>query len=483
MPIGKIYCYALVILLCVIFLCCIISCNSIDNLFKEDAESTDIVQDKSLQSSKVEDRKITDETYSKENILPESVEAAEPEIEPETMNYKIAYLDLTTSEQSEHFEHRVANIFAVNPDGSDREIIFSDIDEQYDLSRVYSVSPDGKNLSCMFFEEGRGAYSSLYILNVASSELKKIIEFDYTKEEMSADVLSIYGNPIWSNDSSKLFYEVISTPSERPLSGNFRDVGIFYTDVNSDNSREIELDLGGASIRSTTFLNPVLLTPDDTEIYALSHIYSPIEVGKEVVGFYAEDLGLYKISSSGGQVLEEILFVESFISEGLDVVSSIGNFQYLKNEDKFVFDVLGYIEEDGDIWISSSDGRDLAKLTNDTNLREQQSTVFDNPEGLSKIAYTGSTRYGTIINQSKGGDLYIINSDSSENIKITDYDIGVSNPIFSPDGRYLSYMVSTYDEYMEYVIENHIEVYDLETKKVTIIKSDAYIIANIGWIS
>ena len=58
---------------------------------------------------------------------------------------------------------------------------------------------------------------------------------------MSADVLSIYGNPIWSNDSSKLFYEVISTPSERPLSGNFRDVGIFYTDVNSDNSREIEL--------------------------------------------------------------------------------------------------------------------------------------------------------------------------------------------------------------------------------------------------
>ena len=45
------------------------------------------------------------------------------------MNYKIAYLDLTTSEQSEHFEHRVANIFAVNPDGSDREIIFSDIDE------------------------------------------------------------------------------------------------------------------------------------------------------------------------------------------------------------------------------------------------------------------------------------------------------------------------------------------------------------------
>ena len=79
--------------------------------------------------------------------------------------------------------------------------------------------------------------------------------------------------------------------------------------------------------------------------------------------------------------------------------------------------------------------------------------------------------------------MYIINSDSSENIKITDYDIGVSNPIFSPDGRYLSYMVSTYDQYMEYVIENHIEVYDLETKKVTIMKIDAYIIANIGWIS
>ena len=482
MPPGKRNCYALIILLCVIFLCCSISCSFIDNLFKEGAESTDIVQDKSLQSSNIENEKIADETDSQENILPESAAEAELEVEPETGDYKIAYLDLTSSEQSKHFEHRVANICAVNPDGSDREIIFSDINEQYDLGRVYSASPNGKNLSCMFFEQGRGAYSSLYIIDLSSSELKKIIEFDYTKEEMPADVLSIYGNPIWSNDSSKLFYEVISTPLERPLSGNFRDVGIFCTDVNSGDSHEVELDLGGASIRSTTFLNPVLLTPDDKEIYTLSHIYSPIEVSKEIVGFYSEDIGLYKISSSGGQILEEIFFVESFISEGLDIVSSVGNFQYLKNEDKFVFDVIGYIEEDGDVWISSSDGGNLTKLTNDSNLREQQPTVFNNPEGLSKIAYTGSIRYGTIVNQSKGGDLYIINSDSSENIKITDYNIGVSNPIFSPDGRYISYMVSTYDEYMEYVIENHIEVYDLEIKKVTIIKSDAYIIANIGWI-
>lgn len=479
MPFKKRISSVFITLLCFIFLNCVTSCIYKDIFFKGGTETK---QNISVENKEIENKVLVSETDLEENVITEGAAVKEPEITAEITGYRIVFLEITSSEKSNHFEHRVANIYAVNADGSGKELIFSDIEEKYDLGRVYSASPDGTKLCCQLFEGGRGAYTALCVIDTASGEIKKIIEFDYTKEEIPSNILSIYGTPVWSNDSKKLLYEVISTPYERPLSGNFRDAGIFMAEVNSGTNYEVELDLGGISVRTTTFLNPVLLTPDDNEIYTLSHIYSPIKENEEIIGFYTEDVGLYKIRSSGGQILKEIFNVESFISERMEAVRNIGNFHYLKNREKLIFQVLGDFEEDGDIWISDPDGKDYHKLTNDKNLREQQPTVFNDPAGHAKVAYIGSDKYGTVFNQTSSGDLYIINSDGSENTKITDYCIGASNPVFSPDGRYISYLFSTYDENVEYVIDNHIEVYDIIKNEITKIKPDDYLVGNIGWI-
>ena len=69
--------------------------------------------------------------------------------------FKVAYFDVGSSLESDHFEHRVANVFVVNPDGSDKKLIYSDIDEKYDLGFIYSTSPDGKKVLGMLTEGGR----------------------------------------------------------------------------------------------------------------------------------------------------------------------------------------------------------------------------------------------------------------------------------------------------------------------------------------
>ena len=56
-------------------------------------------------------------------------------------------------------------------------------------------------------------------------------------------------------------------------------------------------------------------------------------------------------------------------------------------------------------------------------------------DGESKIAYTGSLRYGTISAQIPSGDIFIMNVNGLGNKKLTDFEIGPSMPIISPDGK------------------------------------------------
>jgi len=99
-------------------------------------------------------------------------------------DYRVVCFEIGTDPASNHFEYRVANIYSINPDGSDRQLIYSDIDNRFGLGRAYSVSPDGTKISCSFFEGGRGAYSSLSIMDIATGNVAHMAEFDYTGGKM-----------------------------------------------------------------------------------------------------------------------------------------------------------------------------------------------------------------------------------------------------------------------------------------------------------
>ena len=73
----------------------------------------------------------------------ESTELVSPEVS-ESSGLRLVYAEITSDSNSNHFEHRVENIYYVAADGSDKELIFSDINEKYDLGPVFSISPDGK---------------------------------------------------------------------------------------------------------------------------------------------------------------------------------------------------------------------------------------------------------------------------------------------------------------------------------------------------
>src|SRR4030066_2308110 len=78
----------------------------------------------------------------------EEEEVAEEEVaEEEDMEYHIAYFQVGSEEASMHFEHRVAKIIAISPDGNGEKVIYTDLNEKYDLSRIYSVSPDSSKIS------------------------------------------------------------------------------------------------------------------------------------------------------------------------------------------------------------------------------------------------------------------------------------------------------------------------------------------------
>ena len=475
-----------ILVLLIISLSSISSCSSIRDLLIVNTKGEEIPAESIEESSDYKnEEKMEAESYDTEA---ESTKDRESSINESndtggSEEYKILYYEVGINENSMHFEHRIASIYAISPDGSGKRLIYSDINEKYDLGRVYRISPDGTKISCALFEGGRGAYSALCIIDIATGKLTELVEFDFT-EDLPINVdLAIYRVPVWSNDSSKIAYEVISNPWEDPISGKFRDAGVYIIDIESKKEREVEIDIagGGVSARNTTFLYPVLFSIDDSKILVVSHPYFQKIEGDEIVGSFTKNEGLYWVRDTGSSP-EKILDITMFDSEGITAIESFENFKIFNEGNKLLFQVLGEFEEDGDLWSSDIDGDNLYRITSDSRLREQQPEILSNNGYDQKISYIGSYRYGTISNLSESGDLYIINPDGSENKKITDYGIGVSKPVVSPDGKYISYLFSEYDDSISYVENYSIEIYNTGSGKIERIVSGC-MVDLIGWTS
>ena len=397
--------------------------------------------------------------------------------------YSVAYFEVTSSSESNHFEHRVGNIYAVSAVGADKKLIYSDIKDKYDLGSIFGASPDGTKILGMLSDGGRGAYSAICVIDVLTGKLTTLAEFDFTGSKSGEIDLGLYGKPVWSNDSTKIAYEVTTDPNLSPFNSNFRDVGLFIIDVQTGEQKEVNIDLGGASIRSTTFLEPVFFAENDSQIFMVSHPYYEKKENGETVGFYTLNDTLYSVDIKGG-VPQEIVGVGpgDFSAAGPEIISSFDNFKSIKSTKQVVFQVLGDFEEDGDLWVCDYDGSSLKKLTKNDQLREQQPSVYDNPDGESKIAYTGSLRYGTISAQIPSGDIFIMDANGSGNKKLTDSKIGPSMPMISPDGSIVAFLFSQYDENMNSIQENFIMVYDLVSGALEKISPEGYIFSIAGWV-
>ena len=192
----------------------------------------------------------------------------------EDEEYYIAYFEVGSDEKSMHFEHRVANVFAISSDGTDKKLTYTDLDEKYDLSRIYAISPDGSKISCGFYEGGRGAYGALCVIDVATGELSTVSEFDYTETESMEMMKDIYGKPIWSHDGENIAYETVINP----YTNNFSDGGISIVNINTGDVRAVNVNMEGLSLESTTFLDPVLFSQDDSKLFNIFHtIYPKVE--------------------------------------------------------------------------------------------------------------------------------------------------------------------------------------------------------------
>jgi len=395
---------------------------------------------------------------------------------PALDNYRLVYFEITSDEKSNHFEHRVASIYSIKIDGNDKKLIYSDINDKYDLGSILSISPDGKKIACMIDDGARGVYSALCVLDIEGGGLKKLVEFDYSQEPENI-LLALYGTPIWSPDSTRLAYELISNP----YTSNFRDRGVFIVDVETGNIKEVVLDVGGASIRSTMFMLPVFFFEEGSKIAAAFHPYYAVEENSKVTGYYSLNEGLNCFGIEGGGVTH-LFETNIFKGKGPEIISSFDKFSYIENLGKMVFQVLGDFEEDGDVWISNIDGNNAKKLTNDVQLREQQPDVYVGNGKDPMVAYAGVKRYGTISNQIPSGDIYIINTDGTNNRKLTNYTIGPSKPVFSPDGIYIAYVNSIYDENFENIEQNQIEVVDIAQGNILIPVKNGFIDL-IGWMT
>jgi hypothetical protein len=414
---------------------------------------------------------------------PEAAEASTSGSGGGTQEYAIAYFEVTSSSESNHFEHRVGNIYAVSANEADKQLIYSDIDNEYDLGSIFSVSPDGTMILGMLADGGRGAYSAICVIDIFTGKLTKLAEFDFTESESGEIDLGLYGKPVWSNDSTKIAYEVITNPYMSPFDSNFRDVGLFITDIQTGEQKEVGIDVGGASARSTTFLAPVFFTENDSQIFMVSHPYYEQKENGETVNFYSLNDTLYRVGADGGVPLEIVgVGPGDFSAAGPEIISSFDNFRFIESSKQIAFQVLGDFEEDGDLWVCDYDGSSLKKITGNDQLREQQLSVYDNRDGESKIAYTGSLRYGTVSAQIPSGDIFIVNSNGSGNKKLTDFKVGPSAPLISPDGNSISFLFSKYDENMTSVQENYVMIHDLGSGVSEKISSEGYIVNIAGWV-
>lgn len=391
----------------------------------------------------------------------------------EDEEYYIAYFEVGSDEKSMHFEHRVANVFTISPDGTDKKLTYTDLDEKYDLSRIYDISPDGSKISCGFYEGGRGAYGALCVIDVATGELDTVSEFDYTETESMEMMKDIYGKPVWSHDGENIAYETVINP----YTNNFSDGGISIVNIETDNIQAVDVNIDGASLESTTFLDPVLFSQDDSKLFNIFHTFYPKVEDGIVLGYSVRNEKLVAVDISSGGT-DTILDIGEF--EGME--SDFGDFNLFTQQDKIVFQVLGNFEEDGDIWICDSNGGNLLKLTSNPGLKEQQPSILDMPGSAGKIAYTGVDRYGTIPYHFNGGDIYTINIDGSGQVKITDDEIDATKPVFSPDGRYLAFVGYIYDSSVEYIESTQIEVYDMQSGEIKTVASGSNIFDLIGWV-
>ena len=388
-------------------------------------------------------------------------------------DYLVVFLEVGIDENSMHFEHRVAGIYAVSSDGSNERLIFTDLNEKYDLGRIYGISPDGSRISCGFFEDGRGAYSSLRVIDINTGETITSVKFDYTETESKELESDISGEPVWSNDGKKIAFETVSNP----YSDNKSDEGISIIDIETGNIQDVDLNAEENLIGSNTFITPVLFSADDSKLFCiLYNNYPKMEEG-DVLGYFSRSEKLLSVDISSGEAIT-ILDIGQF----KDGEMSFDSFNLFTQQEKLVFQVLGDFEEDGDIWTSSTDGSDLSRLTSDTSLREQQPSILDMPGSIGDLVYVGVERYGTIAPQFNSGDIFTISIDGSGKNQITDYGIGAAAPAYSPCGRYIAFMHYEYDSNMEYAETSKIEVYNMETGDIKTVVADSGIIDLIGWI-
>jgi len=388
-------------------------------------------------------------------------------------DYLVVFLEVGIDENSMHFEHRVAGIYAVSSDGSNERLIFTDLNEKYDLGRIYGISPDGSRISCGFFEDGRGAYSSLRVIDINTGETITSVKFDYTETESKELESDISGEPVWSNDSKKIAFETVSNP----YSDNKSDEGISIIDIETGNIQDVGLNTEENLIGSNTFITPVLFSADDSKLFCILYNHYPKMEEGDVLGYFSRSEKLLSVDISSGEAIT-ILDIGQF----KDGEMSFDSFNLFAQQEKLVFQVLGDFEEDGDIWTSGTDGSDLSRLTSDTSLREQQPSILDMPGSIGDLVYVGVERYGTISNQFNTGDIYTISIDGSGKNQITDYGIGAAAPAYSPCERYIAFMHYEYDSNMEYAETSKIEVYNMETGDIETVVAGSGIIDLIGWI-
>ena len=387
-------------------------------------------------------------------------------------DYQIAYFQIGSEDSSMHFEHRVAKIIAISPGGNGENVIYTDLNEKYDLSRIYGVSPDSSKISCGFYEGGRGAYGALSVIDVAAGEMKTVKEFDYTDSESMDMMADIYGRPVWSNDSKKIAYETVINP----YADDFSDGGISVVNIDSGDISKIDVNIEEFSSENEVFLDPVLFSADDGQLFNILNTRNPKMEEGVVMDYFTRNEKLVTVDIPGGAA-SEILDVSQF--DGME--ASFDNFNLFTQQDKIVFEVLGDFEEDGDIWICDSDGSNLIRLTDDAELREQQPSILDLPDSGELIAYVGVDRYGTIAPNFNAGNIYIINMDGSGKIEI-DHETDASKPIFSPDGRYVAFIGYIFDEALENIQSRQIVVYDTQSGEIRIVTSGPGIFDLIGWI-
>ena len=398
----------------------------------------------------------------------EEEEAAEEEDE----EYYIVYFQVGSEEASMHFEHRVANIVAVSPDGSNESITYTDLNEKYDLSRIYGVSPDLGKISCGFYEGGRGAYGSLSVIDVITGEMNTVKEFDYTQSESMELMADIFGKPVWSHNSENIAYETVINP----FTDNFSDGGISVVNIDTLDTSPVDVNLEEFSSENDVFLDPVLFSADDSRLFNIFHtVYPKMEEGS-VLGYFTRNEKLVSVDISGGEP-DEILDISQF--EGME--ANLDDFNIFTNQNKIVFQVLGDFEEDGDIWICDADGGNLTRLTSDPALREQQPSILDVPDPNGRIAYVGVGRYGTIASNFNAGNIYIINMDGSGQVEI-DHEVDASKPIFSPDGRYVAFIGYIFDSGLENIESRQIVVYDNQSGEIKVVASGPGIFDLIGWV-